>query len=40
MGHWKNRDKKVGKRKAYTFKSHKKTPPQQKKTRTSIGRRI
>jgi len=40
MSNWKSRDRKVGKRKAYTFKPHKKTPSQQKKVRTSTGRKI
>jgi len=40
MSNWKSREKKVGKRKAYTFKSNQKTNPQQKKVKTSMGRKI
>jgi hypothetical protein len=30
MGNWKNRDRKVGKRKAFSFKPHKKNSPSPK----------
>jgi len=40
MSNWKSRDRKVGKRRAFTFKAHKKSTPSQKKARTSVGKRV
>jgi|TARA_R100000152_G_C6774773_1_gene202740 hypothetical protein len=40
MGNWKNRDRKVGKRKAFSFKPHKKNSPSPKKVKSSVGRKI